>query len=353
MAVIGGTLAVVPAVAASGGAATWVNLASSEHTGDAALEGGFDPRLTQIGVNGSLPQAPAPVPLGAYELPSGPLGIPGTALKAYQNAAEIVAREQPGSHIDWALIASIGRIESNHARGGYVDAKGDTLEPILGPVLNGAGPVAAIADSDGGRFDADPVWDRAVGPTQFIPSTWRNYASDGNGDGESNPNNIYDATLGTGRYLTSGGLDLANPDQLRAAIFRYNNSDSYVNTVILWAQAYRSGSVGALPDSKVPIGAPNTTTSPAPGEVPPPPAPTTTPTTPATGNPPGTTTPTGSQLPPDTSDETPPTTTTTTTTTPTTDPTCTTKPPSETPTPPSTTLPPCDPDGTSTQTPTP
>ncbi|MGY6658939.1 lytic transglycosylase domain-containing protein, partial [Amycolatopsis sp. TRM77291] len=144
-------------------------------------------------------------------------------------------------------------------------------------------------DTDGGKFDGDTVWDRAVGPTQFIPSTWKGYASDGNGDGESNPNNIFDAALGTGRYLCSGGLDLSKPDQLRAAVFRYNNSDTYVNTVLIWAEAYRTG-VLPTPDSKVPIGAPNAGAAPPPASVPPPPVPST---------PPGSVTPPpSSSLPP-------------------------------------------------------
>ncbi|MER7857853.1 lytic murein transglycosylase [Amycolatopsis japonica] len=291
-AVAGGVLAIVPAGAAVVGTGSWAATASTIHTDNVALVGGYDPKnplVQQIGVDGSLPNAPTPLPLPADELPNGPLGIPVTALAAYRNAADILIAEQPGCHIDWALIASIGRIESNHARGGYVDAKGNTLEPILGPQLNGAGPFAAIPDTDGGKFDGDTVWDRAVGPTQFIPSTWARYASDGNGDGESNPNNIFDAALGTGRYLCSGGLDLSKPDQLRAAVFRYNNSDTYVNTVLIWAEAYRTG-VLPTPDSKVPIGAPNAGAAPPPVSVPPPPVPST---------PPGSVTPSpSSSLPP-------------------------------------------------------
>ncbi|ONF62368.1 lytic transglycosylase domain-containing protein [Amycolatopsis keratiniphila] len=291
-AVAGGVLAIVPAGAAVVGAGSWAATASTIHTDNVALVGGYDPKnplVQQIGVDGSLPNAPTPLPLPADELPNGPLGIPVTALAAYRNAADILIAEQPGCHIDWALIASIGRIESNHARGGYVDAKGNTLEPILGPQLNGAGPFAAIPDTDGGKFDGDTVWDRAVGPTQFIPSTWARYASDGNGDGESNPNNIFDAALGTARYLCSGGLDLSKPDQLRAAVFRYNNSDTYVNTVLIWAEAYRTG-VLPTPDSKVPIGAPNAGAAPPPASVPPPPVPST---------PPGSVTPPpSSSLPP-------------------------------------------------------
>ncbi|MFI5587650.1 lytic transglycosylase domain-containing protein [Amycolatopsis sp. NPDC051758] len=290
--------------------------------------------MPPIAVDGSLPAPPVPMPLvvpgghaGSAGI-SGPLGIPASMLKAYQNAAAILAKEQPNCHLDWALIASIGRIESNHARGGYVNAAGDTLEPILGPVLNGAGAFAAIADTDGGKYDGDTVWDRAVGPTQFIPSTWRGYASDGNGDGVSNPNNIYDEALATGRYLCSGGLDLSTDAGQRIAVRRYNNSQSYVDTVMAWASAYRSG-VAQLPDSDVPIGAPDAPDAAAAGApvgVPAPPAP------PVIAQPPG-------SLPgTSTSPTTPPTSTTppssTTPTTPTTDPTT---PP---PTTPSTTPPP-------------
>ena len=294
VAIVGGLLAVLPAVAATGGTAGWLLGGPGPHSRDATLGGGYDPlksQAQQIAVDGTLPGTIVPMPLPAYELPDGPLGIPTTALAAYHAAADILAKEQPACHIDWALIASIGRIESNHARGGYVDAKGTTLEPILGPELNGQGGFAAIPDTDQGLLDTDVVWDRAVGPTQFIPGTWRGYASDGNGDGVSDPNNIYDAALATGRYLCSGGYDMANPDQLRGAIYRYNNSDVYVNTVVLWADAYRNG-IMQIPDSTIPIGAPNAAALPAPPAVPPPPVPpvTTTP-PPTTSNPPTTKTP--------------------------------------------------------------
>ncbi|SFW68658.1 lytic transglycosylase domain-containing protein [Amycolatopsis australiensis] len=298
--------------------------------------------MPPIAVDGSLPQPPLPTPLvvpggraGSAGI-SGPLGIPASMLKAYQNAAAILAKEQPNCHLDWALIASIGRIESNHARGGYVNANGDTLEPILGPVLNGAGAFAAIPDTDGGRYDGDPVWDRAVGPTQFIPSTWRGYASDGNGDGVSNPNNIYDETLATARYLCSGGLDLSTDAGQRLAVRRYNNSQSYVDTVMAWAAAYRGG-VAQLPDSDVPIGAPpapDAAAAGAPVGVPAPPAsPETTPPTTETPLPPAGETPTST------------TSATSTPSTPTTDPT---KPPTTSTTPPATT-----PSSTTTTTPPP
>ncbi|MEQ0561946.1 lytic murein transglycosylase [Amycolatopsis sp. NEAU-NG30] len=348
-ALAGGALAVLPTLTTGLPAPVVVSTAADDHGGTlpdqaAPLQ---QPSIVMppIAVDGSLPQPPLPTPLvvpggraGSAGI-SGPLGIPGSMLKAYKNAAAILAKEQPNCHLDWALIASIGRIESNHARGGYVNANGDTLEPILGPQLNGAGAFAAIPDTDGGKYDGDPVWDRAVGPTQFIPSTWRAYASDGNGDGVSNPNNIYDEALATARYLCSGGLDLSTDAGQRIAVRRYNNSQSYVDTVMAWAAAYRGG-VAQLPDSDVPIGtpsAPDAAAAGAPVGVPAPPAPPVPPVAQPPGSlpvtsTPGSTTPTTKPTTPTTKPTTPttkPTTPTTTPTTPTTSP--------ETSTPPATT----------------
>jgi membrane-bound lytic murein transglycosylase B len=251
-------------------------------------------------------------------LPSGPLGIPGPALDAYLRAQKVLATTDPGCHLSWSLLASIGRIESNHARGGNVDASGRTSNPILGPVLNGNG-FAGIRDTDGGRWDGDTVWDRAVGPMQFIPSTWARWAADGNGDGITDPNNIYDATIGAGRYLCSG-RDLADPGQRAAAVFSYNHSDSYVRTVLIWADSYAKGvtplAVTPLPGNPPPApgsvaagnvhgvtGPGNTVVGPAPSASLPPvsvsdgsPTPSLTPVTPApsgTTTPPSGTTPTG------------------------------------------------------------
>ncbi len=176
-------------------------------------------------------------------LADGPLGIPGAVLDAYQFAQRTLVSIRPGCHLSWAVLAGIGRIESNHASDGRVDAFGNTLGPILGPRLDGSPGMAAIPDTDHGQLDGDTVWDRAVGPMQFIPSSWRAYGVDGNGDGVANPNNIYDSTITTGLYLCAGGSDLSNPAQLQAAVFRYNHSATYVDIVLGWAQAYLTGVV--------------------------------------------------------------------------------------------------------------
>ncbi|WP_436496955.1 lytic murein transglycosylase [Actinokineospora sp. HUAS TT18] len=200
--------------------------------------------------HGSASDALVRSPASAGTIPPGSLGIPGTMLHAYMRATQTSNTVAPGCHMEWSLLASIGRIESNHARGGRVNAQGDTVASILGPVLNGGG-FAAITDTDGGRYDGDNRWDRAVGPMQFIPSTWKSYASDGNGDGDANPNNVFDATAGAAKYLCSGGMDMANAVQRRTAVWRYNHSDSYVRTVLHWADAYARG---VHPVSTTPVG---------------------------------------------------------------------------------------------------
>ena len=55
--------------------------------------------------------------------------------------------------------------------------------PIIGLPLDGSHGVKRIEDTDDGRLDGDPVFDRAIGPLQFIPTTWEDWASDADGDG--------------------------------------------------------------------------------------------------------------------------------------------------------------------------
>nr|WP_163017136.1 lytic transglycosylase domain-containing protein [Streptomyces chartreusis] len=102
-----------------------------------------------------------------------------------------------------------------------------------------------MKDTDNGVWDGDKSLDRAVGPTQFIPSTWKKWQADGNGDGVRDPNNIYDATLGTGMYVCAGTRDLSQPDDLTQAILSYNHSREYLNDVLHWIDVYRNNPTGA------------------------------------------------------------------------------------------------------------
>lgn len=185
-------------------------------------------------------------------VPPGPLGIPGVMLGAYQRAEQTMAASSPRCGITWPVLAAIGRIESNHARGGAVDDRGTTLNPILGPQLSGGPGIAAIPDTDDGRLDGDTVWDRAVGPMQFIPGTWARFGADGNNDGTASPHNAYDAARSAAGYLCSGGDDLRDQAALAKAVFRYNHSEVYVANVLTWAAAYAAG-VTPLPSTPAPV----------------------------------------------------------------------------------------------------
>jgi membrane-bound lytic murein transglycosylase B len=69
---------------------------------------------------------------------------------------------------------------------------------------------------------------RAVGPMQFMPSTFRAYATDGDGDGSADICNAKDALVSAAHLLKRGGIAAGNVD---GAIHNYNHSMAYVNKV--------------------------------------------------------------------------------------------------------------------------
>ncbi|HEY0452846.1 lytic transglycosylase domain-containing protein [Actinophytocola sp.] len=238
----------------------------------------------------TMPAEPRSAPID-FTRSGGVNGVPASVLAAYRGAATSLAITQPGCRLPAALLAAIGRVESGHARGGLVDATGTTLTPILGPVLAGDHGFAAIRDTDAGRLDGDPLWDRAVGPMQFIPGTWTRWAADGNTDGVANPHNVYDASLAAGRYLCANNRDLAVPADLNEAVLSYNRSPAYLRLVLAWMRSYALD-VTAIPDgagSPLPVTPDRTSTGDGTGPdlaLPAPPAPpVATPTAPAPDQP--------------------------------------------------------------------
>ncbi|MFE6174653.1 lytic transglycosylase domain-containing protein [Streptomyces sp. NPDC056464] len=173
--------------------------------------------------------------------------LSASVFAAYRRAEERLSHETPGCRLLWQLLAAIGQVESGQARGGRVTSDGTTVTPILGPRLDGVA-FAQIRDTDGGIHDGDTEYDRAVGPMQFIASTWARWGADGNGDGRADPNNVFDAALAAGRYLCAGGRDLSDPAQLDRAILGYNHSTAYLRTVRAWYGYFLDGH-RALQDS--------------------------------------------------------------------------------------------------------
>ena len=229
--------------------------------------------------------------------------LPYVALNAYVIAARTLEAEDPQCQIHWSMLAGIGRIESYHGYFGNstLDIDGHTTEDIRGLPLDGrilsggeslaegaeipeatgrteeltvtpapeptadtsaeapsdssentndapAAPapapvvkrLALIRDTDDGVLDGDTVYDRAVGPMQFIPSTWRLYDADGNGDGETEPQNIYDAALASARYLCAATGSMATTEGEQTAYFAYNHDLDYSRNVTEAGARYRS-----------------------------------------------------------------------------------------------------------------
>jgi phage shock protein A len=114
--------------------------------------------------------------------------------KLYRKSAE-----QYGFGEDWYVLAAVGKVESNHGES-------------MGPSSAGA-----------------------MGPMQFLPSTWETAGVDGNGDGVANIMDPRDAIPAAARYLEVGGA----PRDWYRAIFTYNHADWYVAKVLGVAEGYR------------------------------------------------------------------------------------------------------------------
>lgn len=162
------------------------------------------------------------------------LDFPFVVLNAYVRAAGIKAREDPSCGIRWTALAGIGKTESNHGTfgGARVDGDGNIDKPIYGIALDGSNGTASIGDSDGGEIDGDPNGDRAAGPMQFIPSSWRHYGRDANLDGKIDIQNLNDAALAAAGLLCDKGPGLEVDAGLRRAFFSYNPDQRYVSIVL-------------------------------------------------------------------------------------------------------------------------
>jgi membrane-bound lytic murein transglycosylase B len=177
-------------------------------------------------------------------------GIPSAALNAYQRAESVINAADKACHIPWQLIAAIGRVESDHGRygGNTLGVDGISRPGIYGIALDGTHKTTPIRDTDAGQYDNDTVWDRAVGPMQFIPSTWADVGVDADGDAKRNPQDIDDAALAAAVYLCSGNDDLSTEPGQRASVFRYNHSDEYVDLVLSIMNAYLEGDYTSVPN---------------------------------------------------------------------------------------------------------
>lgn len=164
----------------------------------------------------------------------GPTGadvatIPGRLTAVYRDAA--------GRYCDglaWEVLAGIGWVESRHGGGAFDPDTGEMTRHIFGPPLDGNGDTLALRDPS--SVDG---WVHAEGPLQFLPSTWRRWATlaPGRPSGpDPSPHNIWDAIHTAARMLCGSGAQLSD---VRRAVFGYNHDWGYVDTVLAKADEYR------------------------------------------------------------------------------------------------------------------
>nr|WP_320069290.1 lytic murein transglycosylase [Micromonospora sp. RTGN7] len=219
---------------------------------------------TQGGMIPGVPGTPLPpgatVPPGATTVPGGPVmaGRPADALaawaqqtgvkahiapvamQAYGYAELVLSQTMPGCRLSWTTLAAIGHVESGHgqANGATLGPDGRALPEIIGDPLDGNGGRSKIMDTDRGLYDRDTVYDRAIGPMQFIPTTWQEIGADADSDGRRDPHDLDDAALAAGNYLCKGGRNLTVPGDWWGAILSYNDVRRYAQNVFDKANEY-------------------------------------------------------------------------------------------------------------------
>ncbi len=174
------------------------------------------------------------------------LGIPERALAAYAGAAIAKHAERPDCLLGWNTLAGIGWVESRHGSygGASIADDGTVSPPIFGISLDGS-TTALIVDTDGGEFDGDTEFDRAMGPMQFIPGSWANWYIDASGDGVADPHNIDDSALAAANYLCRAVPTLGDEQSWRVGIAAYNADGAYLDAVATASARYASATMAA------------------------------------------------------------------------------------------------------------
>ncbi|MGW4465535.1 lytic murein transglycosylase [Micromonospora sp. NPDC004704] len=202
--------------------------------------------LPTNGLPGALPPTarPAEVLTSWAQQASAKTGVAPMAMQAYGYAELVLAQTKPGCKLTWTTLAAIGYVESRHgtANGAQLDANGASTPKIIGEPLDGQGNRMRIMDTDRGALDGDVTYDRAVGPMQFIPTTWQENGVDADNDGVKNPQDLDDAALAAGNYLCKGTRNLSVPEDWWNAILSYNNLQVYAQDVFNKANEYGASS---------------------------------------------------------------------------------------------------------------
>ncbi|WP_330439014.1 lytic transglycosylase domain-containing protein [Micromonospora sp. NBC_00821] len=168
------------------------------------------------------------------------VGVPAVAMQAYGYAELVLSQTNRSCALSWTTLAAIGQVESGHgsANGARLGQDGKAVPNIIGLPLDGKEGRMRIIDTDRGALDEDPVLDRAIGPMQFIPTTWQEIGADADNDGRKDPHDLDDAALAAGNYLCKGGRNLSIAGDWWNAILSYNDVRRYAQDVYDTANRY-------------------------------------------------------------------------------------------------------------------
>jgi hypothetical protein len=155
--------------------------------------------------------------------PAAQADIPPTYLTIYRRAAG-------DQHLDWTILAAIGKVETDHGRSALPGVRsGVNCAGAAGPMQLGIGA------GDHGCGDAG--------------NAWATYAIDGDGDGRRDVYDPADAVPAAASYLRAAGA----PDDYRRAIFAYNHSDQYVAAIFMWSRRYRASATPSTNPGEVQV----------------------------------------------------------------------------------------------------
>ncbi|MFC4019640.1 lytic murein transglycosylase [Micromonospora sp. GCM10011542] len=187
---------------------------------------------------------PADALAGWAQQVSAKVGIPAVAMQAYGYAELVLAQTNRSCALSWTTLAAIGQVESGHgtANRARLGQDGKALPPIIGLPLDGKDGRMRIIDTDRGVMDKDATFDHAIGPMQFIPTTWQEIGADADNDGVKDPHDLDDAALAAANYLCKGGRNLSIPGDWWNAILSYNDVRRYAQDVYDTANRYGQAS---------------------------------------------------------------------------------------------------------------